>query len=99
MKDSNRQITTIKISKKIVEELSLLKIHPRQSYEEVVVKLLEYSRNDNVTGTFTEPREITTIKLSKNTVKELSKLKIHPRQSYEEVIVKLLENYKSKNES
>ena len=36
-----RQITTIKISKPVVEELSTLKVHPRQSYEEVIVKLLE----------------------------------------------------------
>jgi len=35
-----KDITTIKISKKIVEELSNLKIHPRQSYEEVIEKLL-----------------------------------------------------------
>jgi hypothetical protein len=98
MRDSTRQITTIKISKKIVAELSNLKIHPRQSYEEVVVKLLEYSQGNVIVKPFTEPRQITTIKLSKNTVEELSKLKIHPRQSYEEVIVQLLENYKAKNE-
>jgi len=36
-----KEITTIKLSKKVVEELSKLKIHPRQAYEEVIVKLLE----------------------------------------------------------
>lgn len=37
-----REITTIKISKKVVEDLSKLKVHPRQAYEEVIVKLLEF---------------------------------------------------------
>ncbi len=41
MKEKTSEITTIKVSKKIVERLSKLKIHPRQSYEEVIVKLLE----------------------------------------------------------
>jgi predicted CopG family antitoxin len=40
-----KDITTIKISKKIVEELSKIKIHPRQSYEEVIIKLLEKYKN------------------------------------------------------
>ena len=35
------KITTIKISKDVVEQLSDLKVHPRQSYEEVIIKLLE----------------------------------------------------------
>jgi hypothetical protein len=35
-----KKITTIKISKKTVQELYDYKIHPRQSYEEVIVKLL-----------------------------------------------------------
>ncbi len=39
-----KEITTIKISKKTVGELLKLKIHPRQAYEEVIVKLLEYYR-------------------------------------------------------
>lgn len=37
-----REITTIKISKKVVENLSKLKVHPRQAYEEVIVRLLEF---------------------------------------------------------
>jgi len=36
----NKKITTIKVSKETVEILNKLKIHPRQSYEEVIVKLL-----------------------------------------------------------
>ena len=35
-----KKITTIKVSKKTVQELYDHKIHPRQSYEEVIVKLL-----------------------------------------------------------
>jgi len=34
-------VTTIKLSKKTVELLSRLKIHPRQSYEEVILSLLK----------------------------------------------------------
>ena len=41
------EITTIKLSKRLVEELSKLKIHPRQSYEEVVEKLLKYFKKKN----------------------------------------------------
>jgi|TARA_Y100000310_G_C20661910_1_gene805273 hypothetical protein len=33
--------TTIKVSKGIVLDLSKLKIHPRQSNEEVILKLIE----------------------------------------------------------
>lgn len=41
-----RDITTIKISKEVAGRLSLLKVHPRQAYEEVIVKLLEnYKKN------------------------------------------------------
>jgi len=35
-----REITTIKISKDTVSALNELKIHPRQSYEEVILELL-----------------------------------------------------------
>ena len=38
---NKRQITTIKISKETVKALNHLKIHPRQSYEEVIIKLLK----------------------------------------------------------
>jgi len=36
-----REATTIKISKETVKLLNDLKIHPRQSYEEVIIKLLK----------------------------------------------------------
>ena len=36
-----KQITTIKLSKETVKVLNALKIHPRQSYEEVIIKLLK----------------------------------------------------------
>jgi predicted CopG family antitoxin len=36
-----KQITTIKISKDTVKALNQLKIHPRQSYEEVIIKLMK----------------------------------------------------------
>lgn len=37
---SKKEITTIKISKATASLLNKLKIHPRQSYEEVILKLL-----------------------------------------------------------
>ena len=36
-----KQITTIKLSKDTVKSLNQLKIHPRQSYEEVIIELLK----------------------------------------------------------
>ena len=92
-----KDITTIKISKLVVEKLSKLKVHPRQSYEEVMVNLLNDCRKVELKepdNGFIGKREITTIKISKNTVKGISRLKVHPRQSYEEVIVKLLGVYR-----
>jgi len=92
-------ITTIKISKGLVEELSELKIHPRQAYEEVIVKLLGFYKKDDILRNKSKEERlfrkkgITTIKISKEVVEELSELKIHPRQAYEEVIVKLLSFY------
>lgn len=35
-----KDTTTIKLSKKTAETLSKLKIHPRQPYEEVILKLI-----------------------------------------------------------
>jgi len=95
-----KEITTIKISKELVSELSKLKVHPRQSYEEVIVKALEdykEGKKDQRTAANVKQKDITTIKISKAVVGKLSKLKVHPRQSYEEVIVKAIEAYK-KNE-
>ena len=34
------EITTIKLSKSTVKVLNMLKIHPRQPYEEVILKLI-----------------------------------------------------------
>lgn len=89
-------ITTIKTSKETVLGLSRLKIHPRQSYEEVIVKLVrEYGKDiSSKSAKAKTSSPTTTIKISKKTVGELSALKIHPRQSYEEIIVKLLARYK-----
>ncbi len=41
-----RVITTIKISKDTVNALNQLKIHPRQSYEEVILQLLKEKKGD-----------------------------------------------------
>lgn len=38
------KITTIKISKETVEKINQLKIHPRQSYEEVILELLKLKK-------------------------------------------------------
>lgn len=35
------KVTTIKLSKETVKALNQLKIHPRQSYEEVILHLLK----------------------------------------------------------
>lgn len=43
-KRGKREITTIKISKSTVSLLNELKIHPRQSYEEVIIELLEKNK-------------------------------------------------------
>ena len=41
-----KKITTIKISKDTVILLNQLKIHPRQSYEEVILELLKKKKGD-----------------------------------------------------
>ena len=38
---SSSDITTIKLSKKTVKKITNLKIHPRQSYQEVIMDLLK----------------------------------------------------------
>ena len=84
--------TTIKVSKGLVLDINRLKIHPRQSNEEVILKLLDFKDQlkslDNISIGPTKNK--TTIKVSKFVVLELNKLKIHPRQSNEEVIYRLL---------
>jgi len=39
-----KEITTIRISKETQQKLFLLKIHPRESYDEVIQKLLYIDR-------------------------------------------------------
>ncbi len=87
-----KEITTIKLSRKTVEVLNTLKIHPRQAYEEVVLKLIAgHKAGVRPSGEIAAgKREITTIKLSKRTVEILNSLKVHPRQAYEEVVLALI---------
>lgn len=40
-------VTTIKLSKGTVELLSELKVHPRQSYEEVILELLKRKKKND----------------------------------------------------
>ena len=92
------EITTVKLRKSTADALSKLKIHPRQPYEEVILKLIEAKVRLKASAPgidIDSKKEITTIKLTKKTVEALSRLKIHPRQSYEEVIIKFI----SENES
>ena len=44
------EITTIKLSKRTVGLLNKLKIHPRQAYEEVVLRLLKKSKFNKKTN-------------------------------------------------
>ena len=46
MSETQKQKTTIKLSKDIVNSLNELKIHPRQSYEEVIIKLLNQKKGE-----------------------------------------------------
>ena len=41
-----KEFTTIKVSKDTVIKLNELKIHPRQSYEEVILDLIQQKRGD-----------------------------------------------------
>ena len=103
-----KEITTIKISKNTASILGRLKIHPRQPYEEVILKFIQEHRDSknnsgaiNFSGRLSVPKkDITTIKLSKKTAEALGRLKIHPRQPYEEVILNLIsENEENKKKS
>ncbi|MAG91219.1 hypothetical protein CMO83_03980 [Candidatus Woesearchaeota archaeon] len=86
-----REITTIKLSKSTVGILNKSKIHPRQPYEEVILRLIPKKQmSGNGFNLPLTKKDITTIKISKNTVQLLNNLKIHPRQSYEEVVLRLL---------
>ncbi|MBS3096117.1 hypothetical protein J4480_01610 [Candidatus Woesearchaeota archaeon] len=84
-------ITTIKLSKGAVEILSMLKVHPRQPYEEVILKFVSgYREGKKPVSPPPAPGIITTVKLRKKTAALLNSLKIHPRQSYEEVVLKII---------
>ena len=85
------EITTIKLSKSTVELLSRLKVHPRQPYEEVILKLISEKKDKKNPSKLPQSSgSITTIKLRKKTASLLNNLKIHPRQSYEEVVLNLV---------
>jgi len=85
------EITTIKLSKSTVELLSRLKVHPRQPYEEVILKLISENKDKKNPGKLPQSSgSITTIKLRKKTASLLNNLKIHPRQSYEEVVLNIV---------
>ena len=92
-----KRITTIKLSKYAVGLLNKLKVHPRQPYEEVILKLIsEYGNKKRQNPKLNSKFAVTTIKLSKNTAESLNNLKVHPRQAYEEVILKLIAGAKTK---
>lgn len=40
-------ITTVQLDKSVVEALKKIKKHPRQSYNEVIISLIEYSTKKN----------------------------------------------------
>jgi len=93
-----KDITTIKLGKSTANILTGLKIHPRQSYEEVILKFVhehnqskksQLAQRINESGHHNQ-KEITTIKLAKKTAEIINNLKIHPRQPYEEVILNLI---------
>ena len=85
------EITTIKLSKSTAVILNKLKVHPRQPYEEVILKLISENKDKKNPGKLPQSSgSITTIKLRKKTAALLNNIKIHPRQSYEEVVLKLV---------
>jgi len=44
--EQDNEITTLRISKKTIERLEKLKIHPRQALEEVIINLLGSDKRD-----------------------------------------------------
>ena len=87
-----KDITTIKISKSVARSLNELKVHPRQSYEEIILELItkKYSAKKVPTiPLFAKIRDPTTIKLNRKTAELLNKMKIHPRQPYNEIISRI----------
>lgn len=79
--------TTIQLSRETVDKLTALKVHPRQSYQEVISKLI--IKKPDYSNCVVHDKS-TTIQVSKEMAEKLSSLKIHPRQSYEEVLQGLL---------
>jgi len=79
----------IQLSREIVKKLSNLKVHPRQSYEEIISQLLKTSNKPEFSK-FVKNDSFTTIQLSQGIAEKLTNLKIHPRQSYEEIVQALL---------
>jgi len=85
-----KSVTTVKIPKKAVQMLAALKVHPRQSYDEIIMGLLESYEGGFSGDGYYDVGEITTIKLSRDVVRRLSKLKTRPRQAHGEIILRLL---------
>ena len=91
-----KEVTTVKITKETAKLLNQLKIHPRQPYEELILKfVLEHKKGFEMGSRHeksldSKSSHVTTIKLTKRTAEALSKLKIHPRQPYEEAILNLI---------
>ena len=81
--------TTIRLTRETVSELGKLKVHPRQSYEEVISFIAKDKKKPDFSK-FVKKNSFTTIQVSKNLVNKLSNLKIHPRQGYEEIMQALL---------
>ena len=81
--------TTIQLSREAVKKLSNLKVHPRQSYEEIISQLIKKDKKLDFFK-FVKHNSSTTIQLSRGIVEKLTNLKVHPRQSYEEIIQALL---------
>ena len=87
---NNKEITTIKVSRKTLNKLCKFKVHPRQSYEEVIIELIKSNKKKLRFSLHSLCKDFTTMKLSKESLLKLNKLKIHPRQSYEEIVQALL---------
>ncbi len=81
--------TTIQLSRQTVNELNNLKVHPRQSYREIIFDLLKTKKKLNFLK-FISMNSFTTIQISKSLADNLNSLKVHPRQSYEEIIQALI---------
>ena len=84
-----KEMTSIKVSRGTLVRLTKMKVHPRQSYEEILIELMKKKKqlkfnHDNVS------KKYSTMKVSREIVENLTNLKVHPRQSYEEIVQALL---------